>query len=155
MARAFTVERSVTIDAPAEQVYPHVVDLRKWTSWSPWEAMDPNMRHTYTAPDSGVGQSMAWTGNRKVGQGSMTITDAEPDERVALTLSVLKPFKATNTVDIVLTPAGGATKVQWIMRGRQNLLMQAVDRVKSMDEMLGRDFERGGKPQTSRRVGAS
>ncbi|MGC1208673.1 MAG: SRPBCC family protein [Ornithinimicrobium sp.] len=143
MARAFTVERSVRIDAHAEQIYPHVVDLRRWTAWSPWEAMDPNMRHTYSAPDSGVGQSMAWTGNRKVGQGSMTITDTKPDERVALTLSFLKPFKATNTVDIVLTPMGGATQVQWIMRGRQNLLMQAVDKVTSMDEMLGKDFERG------------
>lgn len=105
--------------------------------------MDPNMQHSYTAPDSGVGQSMAWTGNRKVGQGSMTITDTTPDERVALTLTFLKPFKATNTVDIVLTALGGATQVQWIMRGRQNLLMQAVDKVTSMDDMLGKDFERG------------
>ncbi len=143
MARAFTVERSITIDAPPEQIYPHVVDLRRWTSWSPWEAMDPTMRHTYTAPNQGVGQSMAWTGNRKVGQGSMTIIDAKTDDRVALNVAFLKPFKTTNTVDIVLTATDGSTLVQWIMRGRQNLLMQAVDLVKSMDKLLGKDCERG------------
>ncbi len=143
MARVFTVERSVTIDAPPEAVYPHIVDLRKWTAWSPWAGLDPAMRHTYTAPDQGVGQSMAWTGNRKAGRGSMTITDAERPERVSLSLSFLKPFKATNTVDISLTPAGAATCVQWVMKGRQSLLTQVVGKVMSMDEMLGKDFERG------------
>ncbi|MGB3256921.1 MAG: SRPBCC family protein [Ornithinimicrobium sp.] len=143
MARVFTVERSVTIDAPAEQIYPHVIDLRKWTTWSPWEALDPAMRHTYTAPDQGVGQSMAWTGNRKVGQGSMTITDATRPERVRLSLAFRKPFKATNTVDILLTPTGETTDVQWVMTGRQNLFLQAVDKVASMDDLIGKDFQRG------------
>ncbi len=101
------------------------------------------MRHTYTAPNQGVGQSMAWTGNRKVGQGSMTIIDAKTDDRVALNVAILKPFKTTNTVDIVLTATDGSTLVQWIMRGRQSLLMQAVDLVKSMDKLLGKDCERG------------
>ncbi len=30
------VERSTVIKAPAEQVFPHVNDLKQWAAWSPW-----------------------------------------------------------------------------------------------------------------------
>ena len=51
----FRVERSTTIDAPPEAVYPHLADFHRWTSWSPWEGLDPDMSRTYSGPDAGVG----------------------------------------------------------------------------------------------------
>ncbi|CAN5486576.1 hypothetical protein BH23ACT6_BH23ACT6_21650 [soil metagenome] len=143
MGKAYSVERSITINAPVDEVYSHVVDLKRWDHWSPWADMDPEMDQKFAGPDQGVGQSMAWSGNRKVGEGSMTITTTEPHERVALDLAFLKPFKATNTVDIHLVPDGEATHVQWVMRGELNFMMQAMAKVKSMDDMVGPDFERG------------
>ncbi|MGB3687181.1 MAG: SRPBCC family protein [Ornithinimicrobium sp.] len=143
MGKAYSVERSITINSPVEEIYPHVVDLKQWDHWSPWADMDPEMDQQFTGPEQGVGQSMSWSGNRKVGEGSMTITDVEPNERVALDLAFLKPFRATNTVDIHLVPAGDSTHVQWVMRGELNFMMQAMAKVKSMDDMVGPDFERG------------
>lgn len=32
---AFHVARTAVIDAPAEDVFAHVNDFRKWTTWSP------------------------------------------------------------------------------------------------------------------------
>lgn len=143
MAKPFSVQRSVTIEASVGDVYGHIVDLKKWNAWSPWADLDPEMSQEFGGPPQGVGQSMVWNGNRKVGRGSMTITDTRPDERVALDLAFMKPFKATNMVDIDLIPHGEATEVQWVMRGELNLVMQAISKVKSMDAMVGPDFERG------------
>lgn len=43
----FKVERSATIDAPADVVYGLVADFHGWAAWSPWDAMDPAMSKTY------------------------------------------------------------------------------------------------------------
>ena len=43
----YTVERSATIDAAPERVYAQVAGFRRWTSWSPWEELDPNLERTY------------------------------------------------------------------------------------------------------------
>ena len=72
----FTVERSATVDAPAESIYPHIADFHRWTSWSPWEGVDPDLRRSYTGPESGIGAKYAWSGNRKAGRGSMEIVRA-------------------------------------------------------------------------------
>ena len=36
------VERSIEISAPAEQVFANVNDLKKWETWSPWYAAEPD-----------------------------------------------------------------------------------------------------------------
>ncbi len=143
MSETFTVERSTTINAPASAIYPHVIDLRRWPDWSPWEEMDPNMDKTYSGTDSGVGSSYAWSGNRKVGQGSVTITDARPDERIDIDLEFLKPFKAQNTTTYRFEPTGDGTTVTWSMTGKNTLMTRIMGIFKSMDAMVGPDFEKG------------
>jgi len=143
MSDTFTVERSTTINAPASAVYPHIIDLKMWSAWSPWEEMDPQVQKTYSGADQGVGSSYAWRGNRKVGQGSMTITAATSDERIDLDLEFLKPFKAQNTTTYQLTPEGDGTRVTWSMTGKKTLMTKIMGIFKSMDAMVGPDFERG------------
>jgi hypothetical protein len=67
----YTVERSTEIEAPPEHVYEQVVDFHRWTTWSPWEDLDPELRRTYSGPDAGVGATYAWQGNRRAGTGRM------------------------------------------------------------------------------------
>lgn len=76
MADIYTVERSTTINAPAEKIYAQIADFHNWRSWSPWDDLDPNMKRTYSGADSGVGAGYAWSGNRKAGEGEMKITEA-------------------------------------------------------------------------------
>ena len=58
-----------------------IVDFRRWPAWSPWEDVDPDLRRTYSGPDSGVGAAYAWEGNRKAGKGRMEIVDVADDVR--------------------------------------------------------------------------
>ena len=143
MADTFTVERSITIDAPPSEIYPHIVDLRKWSPWSPWEEMDPTMEKTFSGPDTGPGSSYSWNGNRKVGQGRMTIVDASDDARVDIDLEFLKPFKARNDTVFSLDPEADGTKVTWTMTGEKTLMTKIIGIFKSMDAMVGPDFEKG------------
>ena len=71
-----TVQRSATINAPPEKIYPLITDFHKWAVWSPWEKRDPAMKRTYSGADSGKGAVYAWEGNREVGEGRMEIVDA-------------------------------------------------------------------------------
>ncbi|MBT8216963.1 MAG: SRPBCC family protein [Acidimicrobiia bacterium] len=143
MSDTFTVHRSTSIDAPLANIYRHIVDLHRMGEWSPWEEIDPAMEKTYSGAESGVTARYEWNGNRKVGRGSLEITDAKENERVEMALEFLKPFKASNTTSFALQPRGDATTVTWSMTGRNTLMTRVIGIFKSMDAMVGPDFERG------------
>ena len=139
---SFEVSRTTTISASQETVHALLEDFRRWTTWSPWEDMDPAIQRTYSGATSGVGARYAWKGNRKVGEGSMEITGSAPDA-VDIALSFKRPFPADNRVRFGLAPSGAGTEVTWSMTGEQKGLMAVLGKVMPMDRMVGKDFERG------------
>jgi uncharacterized protein YndB with AHSA1/START domain len=143
MASTFTVERSTTIDAPPGRVYEQLVDFRNWPAWSPWEQLDPAMRRTYSGAASGTGAVYEWSGNRKAGQGRMEITDAVEPTSVRIDLRFDKPFPAQNVSAFTVEPRGTSSFVTWRMTGPLNLVMRVIGVVRSMDAMVGPDFEKG------------
>ena len=120
-----------------------MIDFHNWGAWSPWDDLDPEMSKTYSGADSGVGAHYAWTGNRKVGSGNMEITDAKADAEIQIALEFLKPFKATNQTTFSLSPEGDGTNVSWSMTGKNTLMTRIMGIFKSMDSMVGPDFEKG------------
>jgi uncharacterized protein YndB with AHSA1/START domain len=139
----FTVERSISIDAPADVVYPLIADFHNWSTWSPFEKMDPAMKRTLSGTDSGRGAVYAWEGNGQAGSGRMEITAANPPSNVALQLDFTKPFAAHNTVDFTLVPKGDATTVTWAMHGTNGYIAKLMGVFFSMDSMVGGQFEDG------------
>ncbi len=144
MADRFSVERSEVISATPQKVFSLVGNLQGWDEWSPWAEMDPNMTKTYGGEQGEVGSSYHWTGNRKVGEGQMTLTSVTPDERVEIDLRFIKPFKSENVTELVLAPVGDATSVTWRMTGPNTLMTKVMALIgKNMDKMVGPDFEKG------------
>ena len=140
---SFRVERSATISAPREQIFALLEDFHAWPSWSPWEALDPNMQRTYSGAERGAGAQYAWLGNKKVGQGTMAILGATPPTELTIKLDFLKPFEAHNTTVFTLSPEGNATRVTWAMHGPNLFMGKVMSVFISMDKMIGRDFEKG------------
>jgi hypothetical protein len=120
-----------------------VNDFHAWRAWSPYEALDPQLKRSYDGPASGVGARYGWSGNAKAGEGRMTIIASEPPARVGIKLEFLKPFAATNTADFTFVPAGNQTTVTWAMFGENNFMAKAIGLVMSMDQMVGGQFEKG------------
>jgi hypothetical protein len=143
MADTYTVERIATINGPAAPIYAQIADFRKWTGWSPWDDLDPDMERTYSGADSGTGAAYFWSGNRKAGEGRMEITEAVEPSRVRIALDFLKPFKSSSTTTFDLKPDGEATRVAWTMTGPMTLMTRVMGIFKSMDKMIGPDFEKG------------
>ena len=139
----YTVERSTIIKAPAALIYEQIADFHRWTAWSPWEDLDPDMQRTYSGPESGLGAAYAWSGNRKVGEGRMEITALARPSRVEVALDFLKPFKSSGTNTFGLVAEGEATRVTWTMSGPKTLMTRVMGLFKSMDKMIGPDFEKG------------
>jgi hypothetical protein len=139
----FHVDRSATVKATPEVVFGQVADFHKWQDWSPWEKLDPTMKKTYSGPASGNGAAYAWAGNDKVGEGDMTITAAQPNDKITIRLEFLKPWKAVNTATFTFKPAGDGTAVTWAMDGENNFMGKAFALFMNMDQMIGGDFEKG------------
>jgi uncharacterized protein YndB with AHSA1/START domain len=139
----FSVERSATIKAPPEKIYPLISDFRQWPQWSPWEKLDPNMKRSLSGAPQGVGSVYGWSGNDDVGEGRMEITSATAPTQVNIKLDFLKPFEAHNTTVFTLTPQGDGTQVKWVMQGPAPYVTKLMTLFVSMDKMVGKDFETG------------
>ncbi len=138
----FRVERSATINAPAEKIVAHIDDFHQWSAWSPWEHLDPAMQRTFTGAPTGKGSIYEWSGNSDVGQGRMEILDATSD-KVAIKLDFYKPMEASNIAEFALQPKGDATDVTWAMYGPMPFISKVMCVFLDMDKMIGPDFEKG------------
>jgi uncharacterized protein YndB with AHSA1/START domain len=141
----FRVQRTATVKAPPERIFPLIDDLHAHTSWSPFEK-DPNMKRTHGGAARGKGAVYEWEGNRQVGSGRIAITDSTPS-KVTMALDMLKPFKANNIVEFTLEPNGSSTNVStnvtWAMHGRQPYMAKLVSTFVNCDKMVGSQFEEG------------
>ena len=140
---SFSVERSASIKAPPEKIFPLINDFHNWGAWSPWEKMDPAMKRTHSGAASGKGAVYEWEGNSKVGAGRMEILDASPSSKVRIKLDFIKPFEGHNIAEYTLQPQGDATTVTWAMYGPAPFMSKLMQVFVSMDSMIGKDFEAG------------
>jgi uncharacterized protein YndB with AHSA1/START domain len=140
---SFRVERSTTIKAPPEKIFALVNDFQRWTAWSPWEYIDPNLKRTYGGAAAGKGAAYAWEGDRNVGSGRMEITAADAPSKIVIRLDFLKPFEAHNTAEFTFARQGDATAVTWAMYGPSPYMSKLIGLVFSMDRMVGGMFEQG------------
>ena len=101
------------------------------------------MKREFGGTDGQVGSTYAWVGNKEVGEGRMTLTEAAPSSKVGIKLEFIKPFASTNTTTFALAPEGSGTKVTWTMDGPMPYVSKLMDTVVGMDRMIGKDFEQG------------
>jgi len=73
----FRIQRTATMKAPPERIFPFIDDLRAHTSWSPFEK-DPDMKRAHSGAARGKGAVYEWEGNRQVGAGRIAIMDSTP-----------------------------------------------------------------------------
>lgn len=140
---SFRVQRSIRINAPRETLFAYVSEIRNFDNWSPWAALDPAMRKTFSGPAGGIGAVYEWQGNAKVGQGRMEIIDAVAPARVVIKLDFLKPFEAHNTAEYLLAAGDEGTEFTWVMHGPNSFMSKVMSLFFSMDKMVGAQFEQG------------
>jgi uncharacterized protein YndB with AHSA1/START domain len=139
----FRVQRSASIKAPPEAIFPLISDFRAWGSWSPYEHKDPAMKKTYSGAPTGKGAVYEWDGDKNVGKGRIEIADTSPPSRIVLNLDMIKPIEAHNVVEFTLDPRGDTTDVIWAMNGQVPYIAKIMHVFMDVDRMVGNDFEAG------------
>jgi uncharacterized protein YndB with AHSA1/START domain len=139
------VTRSITIQAPAEKIFPLIDNFHRWPDWAPQDKEDPTMKRIYSGEESGAGAVSDWQGTGNTGKGRMTITESTAPNKLVVRVDFVRPFVAHNVNEFVLQPSdpGGSTKVTWTMRGPNLFFMKVLGVFVNMDRMLGKHFEAG------------
>ncbi len=138
----FHVERSITIKAPPEKIFPLVDDFHNWNAWQPQDK-GASIQRSYSGAASGVGAISEWQGTGSAGQGRMQITESVPNRKVAVAVDFVKPFHAHNINVFTLEPAADSTKVTWSFDGTNVFVLKLMSVFVSMDRTMGNHFEMG------------
>jgi uncharacterized protein YndB with AHSA1/START domain len=137
------VQRAAGIKAPPDKIFPLISDFHSWSSWSPYEKIDPAMKRAYSGAANGKGAVYEWEGNRNIGKGRMEITDTSPPSKVVFKLDFIKPFEAHNIAEFTLEPKGDSTNVTWAIYGPSPYMSKVLSLLCNMDKMIGKEFETG------------
>jgi hypothetical protein len=89
------VQRSTSIKAPPEAIFPLISDFHQWLTWSPYEQKDPAMKRTHSGAERGKGAVYAWDGDKNVGSGRMEILEASAPQRSSSSSISSRRSKAT------------------------------------------------------------
>jgi uncharacterized protein YndB with AHSA1/START domain len=140
---SFRIERTASIKAPPDRIFPYVNDLHAHAAWSPWERKDPAMKRTHSGAPSGAGAVYAWDGNKDIGAGRMEITESAPPAKMVAKLDFIRSFEAHNMVEFTLRPDGESTVITWAMYGPSPFISKVMGLFLNIDSMVGKEFEAG------------
>ncbi|MEM1235846.1 MAG: SRPBCC family protein [Pseudomonadota bacterium] len=142
LPRVVTVERTVTIDAPASSVFPLVNSMQRTVEWSPWLEKDPNVVNTFSGPDSGVGNKMAWASDQPdVGNGTQEIVESVENQKVTTALDF--GAQGLATAEFLLNDSGTGTDVTWTLITDTGFNPMARIFGTMLDGFIGPDYEKG------------
>ena len=142
--RITRMKRSIEIAAPPAKIFPRLNSVKRFSDeWSPWTEKDPAAKHAFTGPGEGVGSKHAWEGHpKKVGSGTMEITESVPNQRVKAHLA----FKGRGEADAgwsLEDLGGGRSRLTWDFEAdnRNNPIARIFGRL--MEKFIGPDYEKG------------
>lgn len=137
------VQRSVSIKAPPDKVFPFINNLKTMNEWNPFAKQDPTIRLTYSGPAGGKGAANDWDSDGQAGKGRLEITESAPPSQVTMRLDMIKPMEGHNTILFALQPHADGTNVTWSMTGTCPYIAKVIQVFVSMDRMIGGTFEKG------------
>ena len=137
------VQRSISIQAPPERIFPLLSDFHQWLHWSPYEQKDLAMKRSYQGAANGEGAVYAWNGDKNVGSGRMEILEASAPQKIVIKLDFFTPFEGHNTAEFTMLPQGDGTHVTWLMHGPARFMTRLIQVFMNLDNMIGKDFEAG------------
>ena len=139
---SFEVQRSVSIHATPEKIFPLLNDLHHWADWNP-QARLPSVRIGYSGSPSGVGAIADWEGPGQAGKVHLTVAESSPSTQVAVNGDWERPFRTHNRNQFILTPSADGTTVTYTLQGTSVFPMKVMSLFTSFDRMIGPHLDEG------------
>ena len=138
--------RTVSIHAPASQVYEQLAKLEHFNDWSVWNQQDSSVKHILTGNDGSVGAYTTWKGDPVIsGEGKIEIIELEPNRKVGHAIYFLEPREAEATSRFTIEEQQGLTMVTWYFTLKTPRPWNIFNLLHDIDEEMGGDFEAGLK----------
>lgn len=137
----YAVEREITINKPAGEIFDYIKNLKNQDYYSKWAMMDPAMKKDYRGTDGTVGFIYAWD-SKEAGKGEQEIKRIAQGKQLDIEIRFEKPFESKGDVHMITEEVSPTqTKVKWGMQGRNKYPMNFMNLF--MDNLLGRDLNTG------------
>jgi uncharacterized protein YndB with AHSA1/START domain len=143
MAETYSLQTSISIDAPAKKVYDLMLDLNRFDDWNPFMTMDPTTTTKVTQSKPGPGSLYEYEGKR-IGRGQQVVLSAEKPNVIVSEMSFFGK-KKTNTaiIEFRIQEETAGTLVTWYMQGERGLGGKFMGTVLGFDKMMGKSFASG------------
>jgi len=141
--KTYSVQKSVTISKPREQVFNYIKYINNQQHYNKWVMADPNVKQEHRGIDGTVGYTSAWESQiKQVGKGEQQIKALVEGKRIDLALHFIKPSegRAEAFMETESLP-GNQTKLTWGLNGAMkypvNFIMLVLIKI---PDMLGKDM---------------
>ncbi len=140
----YSVEREITINRPAHEVFDYIKYLRNQDNYSVWATMDPDMKQEFRGTDGTVGFVSVWEGNEDVGKGEQEIVRIVEGERIEYEVRFIEPFEArANSFMAVDSLSENQTSVTWGFESRMRYPMNLMLLFMDIEAAIGNDLASG------------
>ncbi len=152
MPNDVTVTRSVVIKASRDSVFRQMVQLRNWSHWNPWLALDTNMKLTYGGTSGEQGSSYSWDSkNDDLGSGTTSITGiqdtkgAKTTSQMQFHIDFVRPMKGTADGVLGARDTAGMVRATWALTLHYSFPFNGLQLFPFMnsEKMVGGAFETG------------
>ncbi|MBI5370799.1 MAG: GyrI-like domain-containing protein [Sphingobacteriales bacterium] len=139
-----SLEKNISIQAPAGLVFEQVAKLENFNQWSAWNQQDSTVKHTLTGTDGTVGAASRWKGDPAIsGEGRIEISAAEPGRTVVQKIHFISPKESHAISSFLLSEANGLTTVTWHFEIETPRPWNIFNLFSDIGEQRGPDFEKG------------
>ena len=136
------ISRSLVINAPREEIFNQVNDMRNWENWSPWHSSDPDLKLKYTGPSEGKGAGYSWESEkRSVGKGRLTVKESEAFNKITTEMQFDDRGTAIGVFEFDEMENG--IKVTWTLNSDMGASPFNKYLGLFIDKWVGSDFEKG------------
>lgn len=143
MKKQHYFRREIVITAPRQKVFDFLKLLNNQDKFNKWAKTDPNRKWEYKGTDGTVGYTIAWSGNKKAGEGEKEIIGLVEGKRIETEIRFVKPMNVTASVIMETESLSDSqTKVSLINTGKlkypMNIFIPMAEKrfPKDMDESL-------------------
>ena len=141
----YSVNKTIVIDRPLDEVYDFVKQLKNQNQYSKWNLMDPKMEHYYEGEDGTVGFVSGWkSDNPEVGHGEQEIIAIQDRKRIDYEMRFIEPFEGKDKAYMTFAEVGTyQTEIVWGFDGKIAYPMNLMIPMMGIEEMIGNNFQTG------------
>jgi hypothetical protein len=139
----FTVQRTIIINKPRQDVFEFIRFLENHRAFSKWTTKESNKVKPGTGADGHPGFVLGWDNfKERAGTGELEIKNITAGSGINIEHRYKKPFKGlANSYMTVGDSSCNQTELKWVYAGVSAYPINLITSILNMDIIVGRDLE--------------